>query len=119
MKDLMIPRYEVIADYPNNDEYPVGSIKENIGESYCKFLDQYPHLFRKLEWWEKRTVEEMPQYLKFHDNEIIKVKNWNMEILWCEREDGGGCSLGVWSKGYGYTPATETEYNDYIKPNQP
>jgi len=76
--------------------------------------ENFPHLFRKLEWWEMRKVEEMPEYLKFHDGEVIKVNNWNIETLCCEREDGGGCNLDLWAKGYGYFPSTEQEYLTYI-----
>jgi hypothetical protein len=62
-KELMIPRFEIIADYPGL-KYNVGRILTPItetGKYYdCKdapsskiigFPEKYPHLFRKLNWW--------------------------------------------------------------------
>lgn len=68
--ELLIPRYKVIADWPNSI-YKIGSIligKDNglyyNGVNHANFInpENYPHLFRKLEWWEERTPEEMPQF---------------------------------------------------------
>jgi len=76
-EQLLKPRYEVIADYPFNP-YKIGDIIETIGDTmavvYVKIihtkyltdsrnLDSYPHLFRKLNWWEKRKAEDMPKRL--------------------------------------------------------
>ena len=64
-EELMQPRYEVIADYPGSeDEYEVGQIKQKLAENYCKYLDKYPHIFRRLNWWEHRTQDQMPEYVK-------------------------------------------------------
>ena len=65
-EELLKPRYLVIADYPGMDDdgYYIGQVKENIAENYCKLLDKYPHLFRRLEWWEMRDEKDMPEYVK-------------------------------------------------------
>jgi len=67
--ELMTPRYELIADYPSN-YCEVGTIIEcpNFDHDFTKkaweeVIDKYPHLFRKLNWWEHRKVEDMPKRL--------------------------------------------------------
>lgn len=121
-EQLMQPRYKVIADFPHSSMW-VGMIfipeKKEI-----KFYDKYPHLFKRLEWWEDRKIEDMPAYLKFDDErlsitsygndvepEIHKVKNHWYKI----------CSsfMSEWRNvDYSYRafmPATEQEYNTYIQ----
>lgn len=83
-EDLLKPRFEVIADYPFNP-HQLGSVLEAIHtsihqtttsyrnefgdivqqEQYCNHSDfeKYPHLFRKLNWWENRTIDQMPKRL--------------------------------------------------------
>ena len=121
-KELMIPRYEVIADYPNN-ERPIGVIlheqvpgyygytKDDIGyHANIKNIDNYPHLFRKLNWWENRKVEDMPKqvYCKAipNDTEIINIEEWDMDILvgWINKEERKCCSLLTFKPEYGYFP---------------
>ena len=139
MKDLMIPRYEVIADWPNRPlTMPIGHIlylnKFGAGKYWHEYTDEeplhidegstrYPVVLRKLEWWEKRTVDEMPKYLKYFDGNgalefVLKVEKyklhtgsntfWAFEYLWENEPDIKRMSLTGW------LPATETEYNDYI-----
>jgi hypothetical protein len=84
--DLMKPRWKVIADYPKNP-YHVGDILNGGFRSedliYCddkgpRWRD-YPHLFRKLEWWEERKPEEMPEYVKFglsKPTKVLPVNKW-------------------------------------------
>lgn len=68
-EELLIPRYEIIADYPNNSFGKVGDIItpqsfESEDDFYDWELDKYPHLFRSLHWAEKREIEELPEYGK-------------------------------------------------------
>jgi len=76
--ELTIPRFEVIQGYPNNN-YKIGKVltpgKDLDAKAWVKELQKYPHLFRKLEWWEKRKIKDMPQFL-----EIIKTINGKNEI---------------------------------------
>jgi hypothetical protein len=55
-------RYELIADYPYNKHalYNVFIIDE-ISEK--QFYSKYPAVFKKLQWWERRNINELPQYL--------------------------------------------------------
>ncbi len=68
--ELLKPRYKVIGDYPNN-ELPLGLIVTNIhdnvwsdGKNYEftedeSWFKKYPHLFRKLAWYDERTLSEL------------------------------------------------------------
>lgn len=62
-KDLMMPRYKLVGDYPNNiDE--VGKVYEidlsdGHGVDFKMTCDKYPNLFKKLNWWEERTIDEL------------------------------------------------------------
>lgn len=121
IEKLLKPRFEVIADYPKST-FKVGQILE--GELiFCdpdgpKYSD-YPHLFRKLPWWEKRERSEMPMYLKttyFGRVEICKIADWNMISL-RGRIDGSPChcDLLLWTNDRMYQPATEEEYLNSLK----
>jgi len=63
VEELLKPRYKVIADYPYNP-VEVGELECSDTEEQGKFLDQFPHLFKKLEWWEERKECDMPEYVK-------------------------------------------------------
>lgn len=140
---LLKPRYKVIADYFFNP-YKVGDIitlpeknrsvhltttkhTDEFGERISqeehyapKVIDQYPHLFKKLEWWEDRKPEEMPEYVKiqriFEKTPCVIYKigegaDWdfcNAELLGLKFTTGGS-SMAKYMH-----PATEAEYNAYI-----
>lgn len=89
--DLLKPRYKVMADWPFNNSYNVGDIIlmqlrsdgnywNGNNDLYLREdqLRLYPHLFKKLEWWEDRKPEEMPKFLKDKENErlVYKVYGW-------------------------------------------
>lgn len=84
-EQLIAPRYKVIADYPKS-LYPVGTIIRADGQSedllYCDWegprCRDYPHLFRKLEWWEERVVSEMPKYVKFKSKFVVEVSRYGV-----------------------------------------
>lgn len=106
-EELLRPRYKVIADWPGN-RMPVGVILMSTthdcfiwdGLIYHKsMLEHHPHLFKKLEWWEERKPEDMPEYYKI-DGAIYK---WG-------REHGLDCCI---ARGR-VLPSTESEYNTYI-----
>jgi hypothetical protein len=103
-KELMNPRFEVIADYPSNPN-AVGTILEcpDFGEGSVKqwieYFSRYPHLFKRLNWWEYRTTEQMPKKLICKafgsNNGIIPIEEWDMDTLWGWRNknDRIGCGL--------------------------
>ena len=113
---LMNPRYEVIADYPSNQN-PIGTVLEcpNYDNDFTKKYwvesnDRYPHLFRKMNWWEKRNIEDMPKRLICkaipNDTEIMEIQEWDMEILvgWLNKKERSCCSLRTFNPEYGYFP---------------
>lgn len=77
-EELLQHRYEVIVSYPNSEFY-VGDIIEEGVNGFCKkirslkggsamynmvMFEIHPQIFRKLEWWEKRDIKDMPEYVK-------------------------------------------------------
>lgn len=124
-EELLKPRYKVIADYPNS-VHKIGSIippGEQIDLPTYYGCSKYPHLFKKLEWWEFRTEEEMPEYVRgeYSDaNEVIKVKKHFSRV----QHNYVGVSENHFAMYNGseryehFLPATETEYNEY-KLNKP
>lgn len=119
-EELMKPRFEIIADYPNNDLGEVGQI---IYRDWCYRINglewrisDFPHLFRKLNWWEHRDIEDMPKRLiskafaneetKEVSDEVFEVEEWDMEQLvgWTNKTKRECCSLLSWNPEYGYFP---------------
>lgn len=150
-EELLKPRYKVIADFWNSP-FKVGHIIEMTGKSkrfplmggnnmenwetwidtdgggancysIIKF-ESYPHLFKKLEWWEERGLDFFSQ---------IKYVKWKEIGFFGQRSNLAGCiekvekveRMGVIAfkipsqtnpiRIEYFEPADETEYNDYIK----
>lgn len=114
--ELMNPRYEVIADYPSNQN-SIGSVLEcpNYDNDFTKKYwaesnNKYPHLFRKMNWWEKRNKRDMPMKLICkaipNDTEIIEIQEWDMDILvgWIDMKKRTCASLLIFNPDYGYFP---------------
>jgi hypothetical protein len=135
-EDLMNPRFEVISDYPNSP-FSIGDIlhkhfyttsitgmycyvtnKENPlqGSSANYEIETYPHIFKKLNWWEHREEKDMPKRLisKAYSNEetkelsdeVFEIQGWDMTNLlgWTNLEKRECCSLLSWNPEYGYFP---------------
>ena len=125
-KELLKPRFEVIADFPNNHFGKVGTFLDRNWSKYPNddetqspewSISDFPHLFRKLDWWEKRTKDQMPKKLKslwdkddedfdLEKQEVINIVDWDMENLEgiVNLEKRKVCSLTSWSSEYGYIP---------------
>lgn len=131
--ELLKPRYKVIADYPDN-QLPVGGIliKHSHIDDWLRLVgaphgligiresvpENYPHLFRKLEWWEERQESEMPDFLKYKiydygDNKyyIYPVQDWNLKIN-SVKVDKHIIDLSNYLKDK--LPATKEEYESYF-----
>jgi len=132
-EELMKPRYEVIADYPNSP-YQIGDIvqadsgmtsmhitsfdyTDEFGDNVVQHthvpplvFDQFPVLFRKLNWWEHRNIEDMPNKLISHfspeSTEVYHIEGWDMQYMlgWTNKEKRECCSLLTFSPEYGYFP---------------
>lgn len=122
---LLLPRFEVIADYPNAS-YKVGDVLEMkaftsnkyfhnsdeifVGNFFTKTeLKNYPHIFKKLNWWEHRKAEDMPKKVMSLANDkksTFEIQEWDMEILvgWIDKERRSCCSLLTFNPEYGYIP---------------
>ncbi len=120
VEKLLQPRFEIIADAP--------LLKNKVGEIiictelhgridldffFCGKVeicpDTYPYIFRKLNWWEKRTAEQMPKkVMSLADNkkDVYEIEEWDMEILvgWIDKKSRSCCSLLSFNPEYGYVP---------------
>lgn len=125
-EELLKPRYKVIADYPQSI-WKEGQILPYFPEPYAKEnIEKFPKVFRKMNWWEERKAEDMPEYIKFRDNVVIKVDNHFQEKLfvtdgsWPYRYSAD--HLIVTWEGvqyccpyYDVMPATKDEFENQIK----
>lgn len=128
-KELLIPRYEVIALWPSHEKCKLvlGEVieltppNENIfvhhwmrnGIGHLEsWFDKYPHLFRPLGWWEGRTESEMPNklayselWLQYHSlhQTTYNIVDWDMSnsFGYTKEDKSAGCSLGIYPKSLG------------------
>lgn len=123
-EELLKVRYKVIADYPGSSrDWPEGMkvdrilSPQNVGWAKNVLLwnpDDFPHLFKRLEWWEDRAKEDMPEYFKkkFLSKES-KKEGWIVEKI-----DGEFFIIEEWAAS-GFVellPATESEYLAFKTP---
>lgn len=116
VEQLMQSRYEVIADYPDSP-FNIGGIyvygQRLPAPGMPRGMEYYPHLFRKLKWWEKRVYDEMPEYLitVHKDKWVCRVHHHFVEVA---DRIGFTIESGRRKSYCNYLPATETEYLSYI-----
>jgi len=104
-KELLTPRFEVIADFPNSN-LEINSILTFDGIVYGmnepqKFIrnpEKYLHLFKKLEWWEKRKIEDMPKKIMAlldRSKYVYEIVEWDMKSAtgWANKEKRRYCNL--------------------------
>lgn len=94
--ELLKPRFEVIAEYPKCVFKKGMIIKEWHLEGWCIDVNNnqsdilqlhnitpYPHLFKPLNWWEHRKVEDMPKKLKANFGVYLgiirDVEKWDLD----------------------------------------
>lgn len=115
-EQLLKPRWKVIADFPDSD-YVVGNIEDRDWSKYVNEEDEtdgivwsisnFPHLFKELEWWEERAIEDLPDYVKYQKL-IYKAKDKFLASVRCEAHSFDGKGLNAdWGS---CLPATEEEY---------
>lgn len=128
--ELMKPRYKVIAGYPGSP-FEIGEIiswtdttetqkrafimRSQSGHGLNKTVaDQYPHLFKKLEWWQDRLPEDMPEYVKDEKGVIGKLGERYSHNL-------KNCVMVVFKEGNAivnhfkhWLPATKDEYDNQL-----
>lgn len=136
IEELLKPRIKVIERWPDMDKnkYYVGQIitlpcyeisskqwfiQDGESKIYDAYFENYPHLFKRLEWWEEMDEKDMPEYVgyKFLEDskeKILKVPNhfadsngvYNKRIFCIERVP------------YSYSKcriATKEEYEQYLQ----
>lgn len=80
------------------------------------WVEKFPYLFSFLDWWNNRSEEEMPHYLKPKEDGklVVKVTKWMFHV-----NDGGYWAFEYRQRGdkrdsrmaiTGWVPATEEEY---------
>lgn len=120
-EDLLKPRYKVIADYPGNnnnvgDIITIETAKTKEAEQLvCGWYDKYKANFKRLEWWEDRKIEEMPEFVKA-GIELFKIIEWKScsgDAIYFDEVGQNQCCIMFYMKGT--LPATATEYEQYIK----
>lgn len=155
-EQLLQPRYKVIANYPQppfsdeSDEHKFieGDILVkcnvngaltfkrtgrlgymSVGVPCCSHPEKYPKIFRLMDWWEGRRIEDMPGYLKvvgtdfikFTKGQIIRVEkhksnsfNQIVPSLFISKDKQGPPPHPDCFCYKDFLPATEAEYNAYI-----
>lgn len=133
-EDLMKDRF-IVEQPDTSGRWAVGDIwtfEREVAQTYDQWTNQkgktvtfnffmsFPHLFRKLYWWEHRKFSELPEYIRWHANglsSVFKVENWYSN-------PNTGEYAGVYVDGSNRLfikdcePATESEYQSSLTPNQ-
>lgn len=121
VEELMKPRYRVINIWPcMSKNIKVGDVLTFDNSLDCFWcgntaypqikLNEYPHLFEELEWWEERKLEDMPKYLKFIRSGLVeKVKKYDMH------NKGVIFKSNIMYQCYpgNFIPSTEEEYKKF------
>jgi hypothetical protein len=125
LENYFIKRYKVIAGYPNSP-FSINEILE-LQESLIKPMQHfimvadfdsytayyesdfnlYPHLFKKLEWWEDRLIDNMPNFVKCNKKIYKVLQKWEVSVI-CEKHYSDNLGLDVdWDS---LLPSTEEEF---------
>jgi hypothetical protein len=114
IKQLTPSRFRIIADYPNADGR-VGDIIHcsSIPEhDHTAFYSKFPHLFQKLNWWEERSKDIMPKYVRdTQTNEVYELLTLIPPYVIGQVSD---CRARIHLNQL--EPATEQQYRDQYKP---
>lgn len=126
IEELLKPRYKVIADYPNSRFKLDEILTQWIGNNYSgedKYfvisnVEKFPHIFSKLQWWEDREIEDLPQYLK----EDLGGKVYYYKVEKYSYNKHKELKVGFMVDGYYddeflefFQPATQEEYEVFTK----
>lgn len=121
INELLKPRFILIKSYPGN-LHEIGTIIHNLGRGNLNkgkaletSFDNYPHLFKKLEWWEHRKLEEMPEYVKKNDD-VLLVNKYDFDSNTVYVEVNYPFSLRSFLNKS--MPSTLEEYTTYINSKQ-
>jgi hypothetical protein len=132
VEELLRPRIKCMIRYPDSP-FPVGAILEQDFEEqniyhYHDSLKRhwtledpqlYPEVFKEMEWWEDRKVDEMPEYVIEEGGHVFKTK-WKegaitengQQPMRVEADDTDW--LVIPNVMCFFQPATSTDYQAYI-----
>lgn len=124
--DLLKTRIKVLSPYPLSP-YKVGDYMElsenrTSGLTIQSFDNAFwmpvseiikmPLIFRTASWWEDRTPEEMPMYVK-NKKSVFKVPKWiYRDKSWHFVNENPHVGIGI--ETYNLSPATEQDHINYI-----
>lgn len=126
VEEFFNPRYRCIARYPHS-KFSVGAIYTN--KECCEILnpnnvegclsvydcEKYPAIFRKIDWWEYRDIEDMPEYVKEEGGKIHKVTFFEEYGFSWMKADNGDVET-TWAVNNKvmcfFKPATKEEYDN-------
>lgn len=138
----MVPRYEVIGIWPGGDMIVGQIIMQAIeNETVWRVFDEqrwqtqtvhnpekYPYLFKKLEWWQHRTIEQMNaiRYAKvtkyvgyWREGDIVPVRRFEVGSIQRATPYGLILEYDHYHPVFNVTPATEQEYREFEKKEFP
>ena len=132
--NLLLKRVKVIAPYPHM-KVEVGDIliqyffKTSDTDMYCyctnievplqgrsinpEFAESMPHLFKPLQWWEERSIDDMPEYVKI----INKAYHFSVQKVICFTDNKSFVKTKEWASFQNteiFEPATLEDYNTYL-----
>lgn len=116
--ELLKPRYEIIGAAPllRNQIGEIILCDHPSGQIVCNFVfsgnvhispDAYPLIFRQLNWWENRKIEDMPKKVKSLSTDYVyEIEKWDMEhmIGFINIKERTCCDLRLFTPEYGYIP---------------
>lgn len=120
-EELLKPRVKIIAPWLGMEEdgYSVGHIETGDESSLNnEALEKYPHLLRRLEWWEERDEDLRGTYIragkldKAHTCYRLIEPVGDMYGLW---KMEGPYGEWVYHLGNVTVPITKEEFDQYIK----
>jgi hypothetical protein len=126
-EELLKPRWKIISPIPFKEEddfWQVGEILDrdwgwngNDEEGFKYRISHYPHLFKPLQWWEERQIDDMPEYVKV-GIELFKIIEWKTcsgAAICFDEVEQDRRSIMFYMKGT--LPATLEEYEAYKTSN--
>lgn len=143
-QELLKPRYKVIADYPHNrfkindiltwienteyfgEKIQVNAfgkfINETLGSAWVDHPEHFPTIFKQLEWWQERTIEQL-QAVKFvkvikyvgywREGDIVPTEGFRIGSLEKSKPYGYVLKYNHWHPIFNVIPATEEEYKQF------
>ena len=122
-EELLKPRIKFIAPYPNSNKHfkSIGEIGVMVGSVNYEFpsgfyiskiyADTLTANFEKLQWWENRSIEDMPEYV--WATSLISGKVGVFKIAW-ELINGEWYQndVDIFGNHKDVTPATKQEFED-------